>query len=186
MRCKKTQGTGIVSHTFPPVTTHRLQTALLLLPLKIPTLSRTSTLAPRVLSSIIPESHKALYAVSSAWWHARCDAFAVPSICTDAPVPPPICMSYPWVPLSPLLFTKSKVPTNFQLPESIPAGLLIDTFSTNEKSCPQVTEAHGMAPPRAGIAWGGKSTGLWAVRQDTLSSLPSLKGRTSHLNAHRE
>lgn len=64
---QKDKGTGIVSHTFPPVTMHRLQTALLLLPPKIPpTLSRTCSLAPRGLSSTIPEPLKALCACQPA------------------------------------------------------------------------------------------------------------------------
>lgn len=63
-------------------------------------------------------------------------------------------------PTAPIAFDSPKVPTNFQLPECILAGLLIDTFSTDQNSCTQVTEAHGMAPPWAGTAWGGESTGL--------------------------
>lgn len=68
-------------------------------------------------------------------------------------------MSCPQTPVS-VVFSSLKVPTDFQLPECILARVLIDTFSTDQNSCPQITEAHGMAPPRAGTAWGGESTGL--------------------------
>lgn len=82
---------------------------------------------PGVMSLLSPPyAQMAKYPLSSAW------AILSPTVPTD--------------------FDNPKVPTNFQLPESVPAGLLIDTFSTNENSCPQVTEAHGMAPPRAGTA----------------------------------
>lgn len=75
-----------------------------------------------------------------------------------------------FIPTHPIAFDSLKLLTNFQLPKSILAGLLISPFSTNQNNRSVIAEAHGMAPPRAGAAWGGESTVLGAVRRH--SSVP--------------
>lgn len=83
---QKAAGHWNFAHTSPPVITHRLQTALLLLPLKThPALSRPYALAPGGLTHTTPQPLHCQLSWEMCIHARRCDTFVVSSLSTEPP-----------------------------------------------------------------------------------------------------